>query len=446
MIDIKEDNDLLFKLSNFNNIFQTFWMIGTPVFTNHVQTAAVGFDPQHYKVYMFINPDFWNDLDLNNKAFVICHECLHIILNHFKRSEIFINEGFKHEIINIAQDISINEMLVNGFGFIRSDIKNWESFCFVDTVFSIESIIKNQIHKYGTFGYYLDLLKKDKKANKKELVDQHSENKGSNSDEKSTGFSKDEIDRFISNKYKEADSFSEYLEDEINSHVSDYDKNDFSEKIKDEIEENIKLFGAGNVPFGKYINIQNIGKKKQKGWEIIVKNHVKSIIKKETVIKDSWIGMDRKYIALYDEGLLLQSPAEQEKRIPEKYNLVFFLDASGSCLNHANRFVELLKSIPDDKFKITAYSFDTELYPINLKDSKVRGCGGTNFRILNEEIDKITKDENRHPDAIFIVTDGDGQYINPAKPHLWHWILTPRHTKRAIHKNSKTHLMSKFES
>ena len=34
---------------------------------------------------MLINPKFWDSLNYYNKAFVIAHECLHIILNHGKK-------------------------------------------------------------------------------------------------------------------------------------------------------------------------------------------------------------------------------------------------------------------------------------------------------------------------------------------------------------------------
>lgn len=72
-------------LSNYHTVFQTFWTVGKPIFTHSIKTAAVGFDNQGKTLYMIINPDFWDSLDIINKAFVISHECLHIILKHGSR-------------------------------------------------------------------------------------------------------------------------------------------------------------------------------------------------------------------------------------------------------------------------------------------------------------------------------------------------------------------------
>ena len=70
---------------------------------------------------------------------------------------------------------------------------------------------------------------------------------------------------------------------------------------------------------------------------------------------------------------------------------MFFLDASGSCLNYSKRFFKLLKSIPEDKFKISAYSFDTNVYEIDLNGDKIKGSGGTSFQVINNEVENITK-------------------------------------------------------
>lgn len=90
-MSFEEELEISNKLSEHHLIFQTFWSIGTPLFTKDIPTAAVGFDSVGEVIYMIVNPDFWDTLDIENKTFVIAHECLHVILNHGKRGQKYKN-------------------------------------------------------------------------------------------------------------------------------------------------------------------------------------------------------------------------------------------------------------------------------------------------------------------------------------------------------------------
>lgn len=68
---------------------------------------------------------------MNIKIFVICHEALHIILNHGKRFQ----EKENPKIFNIAVDIVVNHSLVKDFGFIREEIDAKNEYCWIDTIF-----------------------------------------------------------------------------------------------------------------------------------------------------------------------------------------------------------------------------------------------------------------------------------------------------------------------
>src|SRR5574343_1955448 len=72
-------------LEKFHAIFYRMWMMGKPNFTEESPTAFVRFDKNGDFLYFGINPKFWNELDFYNKLFVICHECLHVVLNHGMR-------------------------------------------------------------------------------------------------------------------------------------------------------------------------------------------------------------------------------------------------------------------------------------------------------------------------------------------------------------------------
>jgi len=423
----EEEIELTNLLAQHHTIFQTFWKIGTPIFTTKISTAAVGFDRQGDVIYMIINPDFWNSLDINNKLFVIAHECLHVVLNHGKRGQ----ECSDQELVNIAQDIVINELLVSGFGFHKETIQNWKNLCFVDTLFDLNTIADLNINILGSFKYYYNLLIQNNFNQDKETVDQHCNTKDLDPD----------LQDFIDQMSEYSTEASQIFKETIDNQISDEEKIELSNKMQNEITDS-KLSGAGTIPIGSYIRITINNVRKNKKWESIVQNHIKSILKMHYVNKPSWIQRDRKHTCLSDD-LMIQG--DWETLVPEKqkYKLVFFLDASGSCFSHAQRFVSMLQSIPEEVFDIEAYSFDTYLYPIDIKSGKIRGSGGTSFRILNNHINKLTS-ESKHPDAIFVLSDGDGDYFKPEKGKLWHWILTPRHHTTYIPKDSPKHNMKDF--
>lgn len=414
-------------LSTHHTIFQTFWAVGKPIFTSSIKTAAVGFDKQGYTLYMIINPDFWDSLDTINKAFVISHECLHIVLKHGSRGRQFEDQ----EGVNEAMDIVINEMLVASFGFNKYDIQDWQNLCFVDTIFDKDTIIEHQIHTRGSFIYYLELMNKAGFDTSKQTVDNHGSGLGEGSDE---------IQDYMDQMSEYGQEAVETLAEEVEPKLNEQERFDLGKNLGADLQE---CTGAGNHPMGNYVKIDLFKPKKKKKWEEIVKKHLKSVMKYETVDKPAWINRDRRHACL-DPDLLVQGMWPVEVPMKTKYKIVFFLDTSGSCFSYAKRFVKMLQTIPEETFDIEAYAFDARLYPIDLKTGKVHGGGGTYFHILDRKIREITK-AKKHPDAVFVLSDGDGDAFNPEKPHLWHWILTPYHNTHLIPKASHKHNMANFE-
>jgi len=72
-------------------------------FTNRVPTAGVNITD---KVNLLINPDFWKTMDAIEQAAILEHECLHVVMNHFKR-----REHRKPRLYNMAADMAINEYI-----------------------------------------------------------------------------------------------------------------------------------------------------------------------------------------------------------------------------------------------------------------------------------------------------------------------------------------------
>jgi hypothetical protein len=121
-------------LEEHHAVFYKVWQMGKPHFTEEIETAAVQFDDVGEFIYFHFNPKFWDSLDFYNKLFVICHESLHVILNHGIRTREIerVNRG----ACNAALDVVVNHALLRSFGFEREKIINQEKLCWIDTVFA----------------------------------------------------------------------------------------------------------------------------------------------------------------------------------------------------------------------------------------------------------------------------------------------------------------------
>lgn len=87
-------------------------LMGTPVLTldPDIPTACVSIDPYSGMINYYFNLYFAASLSPGDIAFVMAHECLHIVLGHLESIEIFKIEF--HQIWNIVTDAFINEYLL----------------------------------------------------------------------------------------------------------------------------------------------------------------------------------------------------------------------------------------------------------------------------------------------------------------------------------------------
>ena len=141
-------------LEEHHAVFYKVWQMGKPIFDESIPTACVQFD-EHGNFIMFrFNPEFWSRLDFKNKLWVICHEALHIVLNHGIRAK---EAGVNSKAANIAMDIVVNHSLSANFGFDREEVDNWEEYCWVDTVFKDKKPLPPHNEM---FEYYYNLFDK----------------------------------------------------------------------------------------------------------------------------------------------------------------------------------------------------------------------------------------------------------------------------------------------
>jgi hypothetical protein len=144
-------------LEKHHSVFYKMWEYGIPVLTESVPTAAMVWDSKSYNPLEFrFNPKFWESLDIDSKAFIICHECLHAILLHGERGRTLREAQADKVKINVAMDLAINHMLVNSFDFDRDNVSVAKSGCWVDTVFENMDVPTNL-----SFEEYYYLLEKN---------------------------------------------------------------------------------------------------------------------------------------------------------------------------------------------------------------------------------------------------------------------------------------------
>jgi len=147
----EEKAELSLELEKYSAIFYKFWTIGNIEFVDTIDTAAVFFDKDgNYFKFQF-NLSFWKELTLYEKIFVICHEMMHIILHHGVRSIGLDNK----QVANIAMDIVINKILVNGFLFNKEKLPKLNNMiCWFSTFFKNKDNVKPD----QSMEYYYDIL------------------------------------------------------------------------------------------------------------------------------------------------------------------------------------------------------------------------------------------------------------------------------------------------
>ena len=117
--------------------------------------------------------------------------------------------------------------------------------------------------------------------------------------------------------------------------------------------------------------------------------------------------------------------------LKEKIHVAFYADTSGSCVRYYQRFMDAALSLPEDKFDVKLYCFDTRVYPISRKEivekgqASMKGGGGTSFQPLINETVRIEREEGRRV-VNFVITDAEfyDSYSLPEEGRFrWHFML-----------------------
>lgn len=420
---IEEKIDIANKLQQYDYVFRAFWDIGNVQFVDEdhdVKTGAICFDDSGAELQMLINKQFWYDLDEHAQLFLICHECLHIILQHGKRFLEYLNTP-KFQSVNIAADVVINHMLVDHFGFDRDKLKDGGLFsdeapgCWIDTVFPDQKILNNQSTEY-----YLNHMKNDSY----ETLDSH------------IVLTEDEL---------------EDLHDIIESTgVANHISPEFLEKVGESEEIAESLNSPAGTGVGNW-NTYKVKVSRKKKWETVIKRWETKIKKSDYIIESRWERTNPRYSELFGSNSRIMLPSDNfiisEYYKPHKIDVFFFLDTSGSCIHLAKRFFSAARSLDKRRFNVHLFSFDTVVKEVDIKSGHVHGGGGTSFSIIENKIQQIIKKENKkkYPGAVFVISDGYASKFTCERPEKWKIFLTDGGSKAAFPKGCQFYYLRDFE-
>lgn len=459
--------DISYYLKDKHSIFSKFWEIGKPTFSEKIPTAAVMIDKETKAVSFVFNPCFWKYNDDYSKRFVICHEMLHLILNHAIR----IKDAEKQNIpiINVCLDIVVNHLLVNKFEFNRDKINgfskafvdaagnkygitedkvfnNYKDFCWVETVFDPQKYPERVVKTNGqipsnrlSFENYYNLFPKN---------GQQSSPADGQSGCKSEGKGENEVGAGLPNTVDNHDGLNEITQEEIEKilkkfadNLSQEEKDDIEEMINDHFQEPNQKEGdgnsgnggqkagtmAGNVFMFSKIDPKMV-KKKQK-WETVIKKWVAKKMKFVSKEKEQWTRISRR-MTMLPRDFFIPSEYEVEEKFldKDKIEVYFFLDTSGSCVGHSDRFFKAAASLSEEKFKLRLFCFDTKVYQVDFVSKKLSGFGGTSFDCIENKIQEIMKKENvPYPQSVWILTDCFGTKVDPQHSDRWYIFMTENH-------------------
>lgn len=377
-------------MEHHHALFYKLWELGYPIFTDSVETAAVQLNGANVVNFLF-NPDFWSSLTDYERQFVICHECLHVILNHGVRVKKMT------DTVNQALDVVVNHTLVNRFGFDRSKLSMGKSLCWVDTIWPGQNMPDNE-----SFEYYIQRFPKN--GSKAELLDSH---------EGLDGISGEALNEVLKSLGKSlSDLEKQSLGDLIEKHFAQEEGENTTQE-------------AGTSAGSSWLIVQPPVIRKKK-WESIIKKWSKKYDRAEFNDIEQWARINRRFAALTDD-LLLPTEMEEEHEEEGKIKVWFFQDTSGSCRNLAKRFFAAARSLNPKRFDVKMCCFDTKVYETTLESGKLYGFGGTYFHILENYVQAETKKNNeKYPEAIFVITDGYGSSIQPEQPKSWYWFLSTK--------------------
>ena len=449
-MDSEEFVSISNRLEQHHALFYQFWSMGKPVFTDKIDTAAVTFDKSGENVSFLFNKEFYDKLTPYEKEFIISHECLHVSLNHGRRTKEIRNNA---AAVNVTLDVVVNHLLIDKFNFDRSKISMEKELCWLDTVFPK----RNDVLAGQSFEYYYNRLERIEfeggKGNKKgEGAKGDGMSGGSGNEDGSSESEMPDAGGIGKNSIDDHSLMNQEDTEEIIKKLDELLTAEEKATLKGVIEKHTESFdgdGEGGQLAGKtagnkwhFVNIDKVKVKRK--WETVIRRWAMKYLTDFTD-QEQWARINRRFSFLSSDMFLPSEMEDEAKDEPNRIEVWFFQDTSGSCSSFRDRFFAAAMSLPTDRFDIKMHCFDTQVYETTLESRKLYGFGGTSFSAIEQYIVKYCeKNHKPYPEAVFVVTDGYGDHVNPLKPKNWYWFLNPFYTSY-IHKDCNKYNLSDYE-
>lgn len=401
-------------------------------FVDNIPTAAVTMSPEGQLAFI-ANEEFWEEemRGFLDRVFVIAHEMMHLFLNHLPRIAEDIPEEYV-DVFNIAADLFINHFVEDNLCLSRNFLCEFlkEKGCWVETVFGDEEKW-GDIEQYRgkSVEFYYNLLKEEK-------------------------------DEYIQELKKQLDAMRTISKEDYNN-LSDDQKRQIQKVVKDAIydagmEDAIKDNGAKNIDLEKVCREIQAGNgsgsfeiirenkpiQQKKRWESVIKRWCKRTVMDSRNENKRWGFADRKFNQV-QKHCQFHLPGDVRKAMDGngKNSVAMFLDVSGSCYSYKETFMAAAKTVPTKYFDLRLFAFDTRVTEVK-KGQGIYAGGGTSFSPIPKAIEQAYG--KKHPDVVFLLTDGYGTRFHTNYPERYVWFLTEWNTIDLIPPKSKIFYLADF--
>jgi predicted metal-dependent peptidase len=424
-VDYLDDNFAYFLTHVLN--------IGQPRWTSAVPTAAVMVEKdKNANDFTFVfSPDFvkmlqleefrGKDLDPDEAiAFILAHETMHILLNHLKLCK--ANRFKDHQRFNIAADCVINDYLV-GMG-----LKAPKGLCLG------EDLVGYNCANSTVTDVYNDLPESCPECGGTGEVDEDQDGDEGDSGEggkqpcprchgSGGGYPGQQIDDhgWMHDSTADQQQKADQAGRGNKSMPSDLDRT----KKDADYQSNLNP-GVGVGGKQAFMEDKGVGLK----WAELLEKINPFAFKRGPKPRPAWNRRPRKITAMPDTMLPTREEGKEFGR-GNRPAIVMALDTSGSIgQEQANQFVNMARSIPQEKIKLYVCTFTTQYEELDLENPEW-SSGGTHFDCITDYITEKVMPDNRkrYPSAVVVVTDGYATFSakrpDKGQEKSWYWLLTP---------------------
>lgn len=413
--------------------------------------------------------ELWERLTIQEKLFIMLHECAHVYHGHFVR-DFNKYKQYTDKEIAWAVDLAVNSQLLKAFTFKVDDLPFLREFgCWPDTILEHKGIV---LPEQLSVEDYLVLLalNRDTPTPSQQQANQQQEG-GASSKPGSGGEPTTLDDHLESTGTSIPDRFKTEKEKPAPRPYNPDDDDDGEEPIskpgpakpklvdaiakklgvnsddaKRRIAKDIAKLLGDKAAVGLGVSPELLGlevdlSKPVSPWKRFARPFIKEALKFRD--EERWI-KPRRIMAMDVGNVFL--PSEHEAELQGKVRINLFLDTSGSCSSMVPHFIAFAKAMPEDLFEVRTFGFNSVVYDINLKDPKFK-YGGTLFAPIIQAHEELSVNRKAY---CFVFTDLDAfdwGKCNFSRPKEWHWFHYVEDS-RLLHRipaGSKSHLLEDFE-